>query len=180
MKTKTAILVGLLGFLVGQTSVWPCRCSLDLLRLKALFEGRDPLVLPTPEDLASNQVFFGTVAFVAPISESDPGDEGAAPPERIALFDVQRLWSGTPQPQKWVKTPWALSDCGIEFAVGESYLVVAQLATESSSLLQDVPVDLLWTSHCLSQLVEKRSVGRMTEQLDAIASPWVPKPTGNP
>ena len=105
------MIVSVAGVLAAsRASAWACSCV--------------PPLSPQEELEQADAVFFGAVDRLE-VQRDSHAPLTQLPEDKLATFSVVRVWKGLQQPSISVATALGRTACGVDFQVGQFYLVYA-------------------------------------------------------
>jgi len=123
------VVLSILSFLAPTSDANACSCQVFETKLSNYFVDTDA-------------VFAGTVLSVEtwPVPTLDYDGKPLSMPMKWIVFDVEALWSGPSFSRLPVYSPGTIAACGVDFSVGDRFLVRANYSnTNPVWLTADVP-----------------------------------------
>lgn len=139
----------------------------------------DPSDIPSDKravqetEVSNTELFVGKVIDVE-ILYIPTGQSNSFHSVRVAQLIVDRLWFGKHQWRKTVYTERFGAGCGIDFKVGDRYLIQDTDDDELARLISKIDKDAILTNRCTSTLFDLKKEATVMEEFDKMWKPWVP------
>lgn len=95
---------------------------------------------------------------------------------KVALIQVNRMWNGRHVWRKSVYTGGSGPDCGVDFQVGQQYVVAEEKDDQLTRLLSDeIEPGSIVTNRCVTILYDPENDGEWIKKLEKEYPAWVPR-----